>query len=582
MKQQEIVTINCSDKSDASTLNKCLQTSHGKYICIVDPTIYNASDRIGKQYAFMEEHPDIGISGIPPWGLFGSSLPEVCKVRSLYQEQLSLSSLIIRKEFIDRYNLTFNERYKYAYSYEFLIKAMRFFPARAHNEILVERMNYPIDASFINECNQIRMEQIRHLGIEHPQEQIHLSLMGINRKVFTKEEYEQWIDCVISANRTKKYYQDALLQTFLNHCLHNRMKEIKKNDDMISEKMIVKSGMNILMVSSQEFNPYINTLAKGILSPTHFVEESSGYFRETGRTYDIIHIHWPEALFEWKVPTKEDISSLIDTLKTWKRKGTKIVHTYHDEITHYTTQPEESKRLFDIIVSEADAVIHLGEYSKEQLQERNKNSKQLHYVIPHHIYDVMHSEDIPANKAKRLFGISPEKFVILAFGSFRNVEEQCMVKEAFDLLDIPNKFLLSPSWNHVWTDNQTKIITSSQDNCFFGNLIVEEDVVPYYFSAADVVLIQRLRTLNSGILPMAFRYNKTVAGPQIGNIREYLDNINNFSFNPFDIQSVVKSLELAYVRSQSPQTNKQYAYQNWKTSIMAEAHRRVYSELVKL
>jgi len=572
------------DNNHTAMLNKAIQACHGKYICISDVTINNVPDRIEKQVAFMEEHPDIGISGIPAWYFWGSSLPEVYKILSLQQEQLSLPSLIIRKEFIDRNNLTFNEHYQYAYAYEFLMNAMRYFPVRTHNEILIERASPAPNELFFKECNQIRLEQIQYLGIEPLQEQIHLSLMGINRKLFTKEEYEQWIDCILSANRTKQYYQDTLLQTFLNNCLWKKIKETEKKDYNIgeSEMMITKYDTNVLMACPSTLNPYVDTLIKGILSPNYFVEASSDYFWETERAYDIIHIHWPEALFNWNIPTKEDIISLTNTIKRWKQKGTKIVHTYHDEIFHYTKQEEEGKQFFDSILSEADAIIHLGVYSKEQLQAKNKIPGQRHYVVPHHIYDALHSEDIPANEAKRMLGISPEKFVILAFGAFRDIEEQSIIKESFDVLDIPDKFLLAPSWNHSsWSNNYTKMITPSQDNCFFGNLIVEEDMVPYYFSAADVVFLQRVRTLNSGNLPMAFSYNKTVVGPQIGNINEYLDNVNNFSFNPFDIQSVVKSLELAYVRSQSPQTNKQYAYQNWKTSKIAEVHKKVYSELLK-
>lgn len=574
-----VSVINLQDNNNAAMLNEAIQAARGKYICMVDATLNNAIDRIEKQVAFMDEHPDIGISGVLVSGIFGSSFPDVCRIFSLQQEPLSFPSLIIRKEFIVQNNLTFNERYQHAYSYEFLTRAMRYFPVRAHNEILIQRTTPAPDESFINECNQICLEQIQYLGIEHPQEQIHLSLMGITPKPFTKEEYEQWIDRIVSANRTKQYYQEDLLQTFLNDCLRKTINEKKK--DIIVEKIVPECGTNILIACPQKFHPFINTLVKGILSPHYLVEVSADYFWETDRKYDIIHIHWIEALFQWRIPTKFDLPSFINTLKVWKQKGTKIVYTCHDEIFHYTKEEKDSKQFFDAILSEADAIIHLGVYSKELLQAKNKIPGQRHYLIPHHIYDELHSEDIPAGEAKRILGISPEKFVILAFGAFRDIEEQFMVKESFDLLDIPNKFLLAPSWNHSWFDSYTKMNTPSQDNCLFGNLIVEEDVVPYYFSAADVVFLQRLRTLNTGNLPMAFNYNKTVVGPQIGNINEYLDNVNNFSFTPFDIQSVVKALELAYARSQSPQTNKQYAYKNWKTSIIAEAHRKVYSELLK-
>jgi hypothetical protein len=257
----------------------------------------------------------------------------------------------------------------------------------------------------------------------------------------------------------------------------------------------------------------------------------------------------------------------IKTLKKWKQKGAKIVHTHHDEITHYTKQPEESKKLFDIIESEANAIIHLGHYSKERFLEMKMISGQLHYVIPHHIYDTIHSNKISGNEARELLNINAGKFVILAFGSFHAQEEKKLIANAFEQLNLPDKLLLSPSWYY---NNDRKDMTKS--DCFLGEVHVEEEMVPYYFAAADVVFLQRLKTINSGNLSMAFLFNKTVVGPAIGNMNEYLDNVHNFSFNPYKPQSVISALEAAYARYQSPQINKQYALDHWTTAKIAEMH----------
>ncbi|GHT10683.1 hypothetical protein FACS189426_11350 [Bacteroidia bacterium] len=347
-----------------------------------------------------------------------------------------------------------------------------------------------------------------------------------------------------------------------------------------------KQTMRILVACTKMLNnPYVVSLSEGIASENCSVDLEREYFWEPeAKDYDLIHIHWPEAIFrQWMIPEEEGRNELKEVLRLWKQKGTKIVYTRHDEITHYTRQAEKSRKLFDIIESEADAMIHLGNYSKEQFLKNKKHLEQKHFVIPHHIYDKLYDkqdiEDDRREEARKLLNIPLDRFVILAFGSFRAQEEKDLILNAFEQLDIPNKFLLAPSWNHA-----TRTVLDenfSEENTFLGDWIVEDEMIPDYFAVADVVFLQRLRTLNSGNLPLGFLFNKTVVGPAIGNMNEYLDNVNNFSFQPEQPDSVVKALESAYSRSQSPQINEKYAGKHWRTEKIAELHRKVYEELIK-
>jgi hypothetical protein len=352
-------------------------------------------------------------------------------------------------------------------------------------------------------------------------------------------------------------------------------------------------SFRILMACSPILNnPYVLTLARGIESETYLVDvDKEPFWNPEENIYDIIHIHWPEALFrQWLIPQEEGRMVLKAILQQWKQKGTKIVYTRHDEITHYTRQAEESKKLFDIIESEADALIHLGNYSKETFLKEKSIAGQKHFVIPHHVYDQLYGEQGIAGhtlkgtgacndssaEARALLSIPMDKFVILAFGTFRDSEEKQLIRNAFNTLDVPNKYLVAPSWNHVNREDERSDAVFSEGSAFLGDWIVEDEMVPCYFSAADVVFLQRIRTLNSGNLPLGFLFNKTVVGPAIGNMNEYLNNVDNFSFDPTNPASVVSALESACRRVQFPQTNAQYAKAHWRTDSIAEKHRCIY------
>jgi hypothetical protein len=350
-------------------------------------------------------------------------------------------------------------------------------------------------------------------------------------------------------------------------------------------KTISQKPMKILFVLHiPSANPFIEILADGIASDEFRITSNIHAIWDTSIPYDIIQIHWPELLFTSssnKAPSAKFGNQLSEILLQWKISGTKIVFTRHDETSHYVQSQDVRTNLYGVIESAADAIVHLGCYSKNQMTGGKEVLNPLHIVIPHHIYDTVYSNIIAQEEARLVLGIKPEYKVILTFGAFRDEEELLLVKNAFEQLDRPDTFILAPSWYHDgWNEYKNPGVTLKGD-CFLGEGRVDDDMLPYCFAAADVVFIQRIRNLNSGNLPLAFLFNKTVVAPNVGNMGEYLDNVNNFSFDPFDPVSVGKALEKGLARSQSPQGNEVYAREHWNTAKVCEQYRQLYRQLLK-
>ncbi|GHU83033.1 hypothetical protein FACS189415_4540 [Bacteroidia bacterium] len=350
-------------------------------------------------------------------------------------------------------------------------------------------------------------------------------------------------------------------------------------------KTTSQQAMKILFVLYiPSANPFIEILADGIASAEYQITSNIHAIWDTTVPYDIIHIHWPEFLFTSrnnKTPSAEFGSQLSEVLLKWKRAGTKIVFTRHDETSHYVRSKDVRTNLYEVIESAADVIVHLGYYSKNQMAEGKGQLNTLHTVIPHHIYDTLYPNPISQEEARLALGIRPEDKVVLAFGAFRDEEELLLVKNAFEQVDMPDKYLLAPSWYHDgWNEYKNQGITLN-GNGFLGEGRVDDGMLPYCFVAADVVFLQRIRNLNSGNLLMAFLFNKTVVGPNVGNIGEYLDNVNNFSFDPFDPASACLALEKGLVRSQSPQGNEAYAREHWNTAKICGQYRDLYQLLLK-
>jgi len=344
----------------------------------------------------------------------------------------------------------------------------------------------------------------------------------------------------------------------------------------------MKTVIHVLSVHTLVNNPFVQILDTGITSDSFRVDTCTKSFWDRKKRYDIIQIHWPEFLLYNKnnnFPTKEFGELLYETLHLWKKSGTKIVFTRHDETTHYVKNKDFRTNLFEIVETGADAIVHLGNFSKNQMVKCNAENSQLHVVIPHHIYDTIYHRSISKEEARKVLDIHEKFKVILCFGKFRDAEEQLLVKNAFEQFNESEKYLFAPSWYHTnWRVHENHIKPAGQS--WLGQGKVDKNMLPYCFAAADVVFIQRLRNLNSGNLFMGFLFNKTVVGPAIGNITEYLDNIHNFSFDPFDPTSVVLALEKGMKRSLFPQVNESYARSHLNTAIICEHYRKLYQQLV--
>ena len=302
--------------------------------------------------------------------------------------------------------------------------------------------------------------------------------------------------------------------------------------------------------------------------------------------YDIIHFQWPEGLFGLfgHQVTDEELKRVNQRLVWLKEHGKKIFYTCHNLKPH-TNKNENLLRLYELVCNNADYIHHLGNYSCELLQPQYPNAH--HIVIPHHIYDNVLSFSVTQQEARQRLHLPQDKKIILSFGKFRNNKERQFV------LNIKNKcnhsplfgrgaggeaFFLMPGFYRetLHTLNPKKLVPRLYHTlCYrlkgiqFSNEVIPDDMMQYYFCAADVVLIQRLDILNSGNLPMAFHAGKVVVGPDVGNAGQILCETGNFTFNPNNTESAIYALQGALAATSKGDENRAYAVKHWSSGIIA-------------
>jgi len=214
--------------------NKGHEIARGKYICVMDADDIADKHRPERQFLFMEEHPEIGLAGSgfryldEKEDIFRESDYETIKVLLFRNICFLHPTLILRREYLLKYNLQYNEKYYYAADYDLIVRAAGFFCITNIPEVLLNYRKHGNQISVKNSqrqvefVNEIAVGQLRNIGIEPDQSEviIHTQLLkGIPLEYSKRQALTTWIDKVKLANRKVKYFNDVELENFFTSLL---------------------------------------------------------------------------------------------------------------------------------------------------------------------------------------------------------------------------------------------------------------------------------------------------------------------------------------------------------------------------
>jgi glycosyltransferase involved in cell wall biosynthesis len=107
---------------------------------------------------------------------------------------------------------------------------------------------------------------------------------------------------------------------------------------------------------------------------------------------------------------------------------------------------------------------------------------------------------------------------------------------------------------------------------------VANDEVQRYLRAADILVIPRIRALNSGNAALGFTFGTVVVGPQHGVIGKTLRQTGNPTFDPRDPASPGQALEHAtsLTRRGKGAQNEAHARVRWNWRVIGAQHVGAY------
>jgi len=336
-------------------------------------------------------------------------------------------------------------------------------------------------------------------------------------------------------------------------------------------------------------NQYVSTLIEGVKSLSREIEFGWGidtFWCDDIYSYDIIHIQWPHVLLinNWHSNHLKERLTLI------KKRGKKIVATCHNLVPHYNNNYDFGVA-YETVYNFADMIIHLGPVSKELLSSSYPNAE--HVIIPHHIYDTFYTHFPEKEESCKKLKISKKNNYILCYGAFRDDEERLLAQSISCAYKYNSTYILAPSYdfniktsffNRYKYFIKEKLLYQKKHIISLGykNYTIPNELTPYFFGAATIVLIQRKKILNSGNVPLAFLMGKVVVGPNIGNVGRLLNETGNPTFDVNDIDSLKKAIDNGFqlANDNYGEKNRTFAFSNLSTNIISQKLYEHYCTLI--
>lgn len=295
--------------------------------------------------------------------------------------------------------------------------------------------------------------------------------------------------------------------------------------------------MQVLMMPDYRVdNPYQMLLAQALADQETAVEFPQGYrrvfplwraLRQAEPQYDVLHLHWINPYLKGKSWWVRFIYSIKLVLDIWlvKCSGIHIVWTVHNLQAHDTQFPRLERWVRCELAKRVDYLIVHHHAAAEAVVKHYRVSPQKVTVIPHGHYRNVYGPAIDQQAARQQLNLPLQGRIYLNFGMLRPYKGiEALLEtwsQAHPLLSESTLLIAGKPKDEVYGQTIKNAVSQVEKALLHAQYIDDQDI-PLYFSAADVVVLPFANILTSGSLLLAMSYGKPIIAPRIGSIPETL------------------------------------------------------------
>ncbi len=215
-----------------ASLNKGIKIAKGKYIARMDSDDISMPTRLETEAAFLDTHPDVGITGSWVQG-FGRheglwkypTDPKLLKANLLFNTSICHPSVMMRAGALRKFKLRYNEKFPNAQDYELWSRAADFFTVTNIPRVLLHYRLHPRQEGVTFHDKRAKLvEKIRRsllvkLGIKPSREELQLHSQLATRAYLQDDDFinfsERWLGKILATNQKTHRYDPNKLQTVL-------------------------------------------------------------------------------------------------------------------------------------------------------------------------------------------------------------------------------------------------------------------------------------------------------------------------------------------------------------------------------
>lgn len=163
-------------------------------------------------------------------------------------------------------------------------------------------------------------------------------------------------------------------------------------------------------------------------------------------------------------------------------------------------------------------------------------------ICPEGSYVGFYENGVDVMEARTFLNLSSDDFTYLYLGFIKPYKGIENLIKAFEKLRLKNARLIIAG--KAIDDDYFKRVYTTSPNIEFHNVFIDEELLQYYYNAADVVVLPFKKVENSGSAILAMSYGKTVIAPRVGVLEDRL--VKQLDFLYLDDHGFLDCLKRAY------------------------------------
>jgi len=233
----------------------------------------------------------------------------------------------------------------------------------------------------------------------------------------------------------------------------------------------------------------------------------------------------------------------------FKRKGFKIVATIHDVENFEEFGKEIDSGKYAKFEKLIDRVIVHSDYAKSSVKKYFPHfSEEKIHVVPHGDSDFLFNQPMDKTEARKQLNLPIDQKLVLFFGQIKKVKGLDVLLKAWaivrDKMKDAKLVVVGRPWKveQDFFDNIVKEKNLEPD-CILNYSYVPNEVIPFYFAAADIVVLPYREIYSSGVMVRSLDYRSAIIASDLDTFKKIIvDGENGVLFRNEDENDLAEKI----------------------------------------